>query len=107
MNNIFQCVCKDDYERPDCELGKTQPGPWTFYFFIMLAIVSAGQRKGEKIRGEMKKKRPSRFPNEVPKLPKYCMLFYNNKGSQRLWTERFKSHVSLILPENDLIINKV
>ena len=53
MNNIFQCVCKDDYERPDCELGKTQPGPWTFYFF-MLAIVSAwrknkGRNEEEKV----------------------------------------------------------
>ena len=22
MNDIFQCICKDDYEGPDCELGK-------------------------------------------------------------------------------------
>ena len=23
MNDIFKCVCKDDYEGPDCKLGKT------------------------------------------------------------------------------------
>ena len=22
VNDIFQCVCKDDYEGPNCELGK-------------------------------------------------------------------------------------
>ena len=22
MNNIFKCVCKEDYEEPDCDLGE-------------------------------------------------------------------------------------
>ena len=22
VNNIFKCVCKDDYEGPDCQLGE-------------------------------------------------------------------------------------
>jgi hypothetical protein len=24
VDNIFKCVCKDDYEGPDCQLGETE-----------------------------------------------------------------------------------